>query len=68
MRSIFLLLHSILQDYRDVFEGLKHISYSSFAVDPTAVPVQPTSRRIPVALRNDIKAKLADLETKWRIK
>ena len=33
-------------------------------VDPSAVPVQHTSRRIPVALRNEVKAKLADLEKK----
>ena len=40
----------------------------SDTVDRTAVHVQYTSRWIPVALRNDIKAKLADLETKGIIK
>ena len=33
-------------------------------VDPSAVPVQHTSRRIPVALKKEVKAKLEDLERK----
>ena len=67
-KHIPLTTHSILQDCRDVVEGLGHISCSSFTVDPTAVPVQHTSWRIPVALRNEVKAKFADLETKGIIK
>ena len=33
-------------------------------VDPSAVPVQHSSRRIPVALKKEVKAKLEDLERK----
>ena len=63
-----LTTQSILQDYKHVFEGLGHIDCSSFIVDPSAMPVQHTSRRIPVALRNEVKAKFADLEKKGIIK
>ena len=41
-----LAAQSILQDYQDVFKGLGHIGTSSFVVDPSAIPVQHTSRRI----------------------
>ena len=37
-------LTSILQDYKDIFKGLGYSGYSSFQVDPTALPVQHTSR------------------------
>ena len=60
--------HSILQDYRDVFEELGHISCSSFTVDPTAMPFQHTSRQIPVVLWNEVKSKFADLDTTGIIK
>lgn len=40
------------------------IGTSSFVVDPSAIPVQHTSRRIPVALKKEVKAKLEDLERK----
>lgn len=53
---------SVLRDYQDVFKGLGHIGISSFVVDPSAVPVQHTSRRIPVALKKEVKTKLEDLE------
>jgi len=59
-----LTVQSILKDYEDVFKGLGHIGISSFVVDPAAVPVQHTSRRIPIALKKEVKAKLADLERK----
>ena len=55
---------SVLRDYQDVFKGLGHIGISSFVVDPSAVPVQHTSRRIPVALKKEVKTKLEDLERK----
>ena len=45
-----LTAQSILHDYQDVFKGLGHIVTSSFVVDPSATPVQHTSRRIPIAL------------------
>ena len=57
-----LTAQSILQDYQDVFKGLGHIGTSSFVVDPSATPVQHTSRRIPIALKTEVKAKLEDLE------
>ena len=53
---------SVLRDYQDVFKGLGHIGISSFVVDPSAVPGQHTSRRIPVALKKEVKTKLEDLE------
>lgn len=59
-----LTAQSILRDYKDVFNGLGHIGTSSFVVDPSAVPVQHTSRRIPVALKKEVNAKLEDLERK----
>ena len=57
-----LTVQSILQDYQDVFKGLGHIGTSSFVLDPSAIPVQHTSRRIPIALKTEAKAKLEDLE------
>ena len=57
-----LTAQSILQDYQDVFKGLGHIGTSSFVVDPSATPVQHNSRRIPIALKKEVKAKLEDLE------
>jgi len=68
VKHVPLTAQSILQDYRDVFEGLEHIGCSSFVADPSAVPVQHTSRRIPVALQKEVKAKLACVESKWIIK
>ena len=57
-----LTAQSILHDYQDVFKGLGHIGTSSFVVDPSATPVQHTSRCIPIALKKEVKAKLEDLE------
>ena len=53
---------SILRDFGDVFKDLRHIGTSRFVVDPSAVPVQHTSRHIPVALKREVTAKLTDLE------
>ena len=64
VKNVSLTAQRVLRDYKDVFEGLGHIGCSSFVVDPSAVPVQHTSRRIPIALRNEVKAKLVDLEKK----
>ena len=61
VKHVPLTVQSILTDYRDVFEGLGHIGCRSFVVDPSAVPVQHTSRRLPIALQEEVKAKLADL-------
>ena len=62
MKQAPLTAQIILQDYQDVFKGLGHIGTSSFVVDPSATPVQHTSRRIPIALKNEVKAKVEDLE------
>lgn len=53
---------NILRDYGDVFNGLRHIGTSRFVVDPSAVPVQHTSRRIPVALKREVTGKLTGVE------
>jgi len=53
---------SVLRDYQDVFKGLEYIGTSSFVVDSSAIPVQHTSRRIPVALKKEVITKLKDLE------
>jgi len=53
---------SVLRDYQDVFKGLGYIGTSSFVVDSSAIPVQHTSRRIPVALKKEVITKLKDLE------
>ena len=57
-----LTAQSILHNYQDVLKGLGHIGTCSFVVDPSARPVQHTSRRIPIALKKEVKAKLEDLE------
>ena len=62
VKQVPLTAQSILQDYQDGFKGLGHIGISSFVVDPSATPVQHTSRRIPIALKKEVKAKLQDLE------
>jgi len=54
----------ILDNYKDVFEGLGHIGDSSFVLNPDIKPVQHTPRRIPIALQDKVKDKLDDLETK----
>lgn len=55
---------SIFQGYQDVFKGLEHIGTSNFVLDPSAEPVGHTSRCIPVALKDEVKAKLKDPERK----
>ena len=55
---------TILRDFKDVFEGLGHIGDASFVVDQAVTPVQHTTRRIPVALQKEVKAKIDDLEQK----
>ena len=54
----------ILQDYKDVFEGLGNIGKASFTVDPEVRPVHHAPRRIAVTLHKEIKAKLEELEKK----
>ena len=54
----------ILSNYKDVFEGLGHIGDTSIITDPSVKPVQHAPRRVPVALRDRVKATLDDLERK----
>jgi len=54
---------TILTTYRDVFEGLGHISNSTVLTDKTVKPVRHTSRCVPVTLREEVKKnQLVDLE------
>ena len=59
---------TILTAYKDVFEGLGHIGDSTFMVNETVKPVQHAPRRVPVALREEVKKKLTDLEKRGIIK
>ena len=43
----------------NVFNGLGHIGDSTFRLSSDIKPVQHTQRRFPVALQDDVKAKLA---------
>lgn len=61
-KQALLSAESILRDFGDVFKDLRHIGTSRFVVDPSAVPVQHTSRHIPVALKREVTGKLTDLE------
>ena len=59
----------ILKEYKDVFEGLRHIgAASTFVVDPNQSPVQHIPGRIAVALKKGVKAKVEELESKGIIK
>ena len=59
---------TILTAYKDVFEGLGHIGDSTFMVNETVKPIQHAPRRVPVALRAEVKEKLTDLEKRGFIK
>ena len=69
-KSIHVLKHSyltrdqILSDYKDVFKGLGHIGDATIVTDPSVKPMQHSPRRVPVALRDKVKAKLDDVEKK----
>ena len=54
----------ILQDYKDVFEGLGNIGKASLTVDPEVTPVHHAPRRIAVTLHKEVKAKLEELDKK----
>jgi len=64
LKSCYLTRDQILGDYKDVFEGLGHIGDTTIVTDPSVKPVQHSPRRVPVALRDKVKAKLDDLEEK----
>ena len=48
----------ILRDYTDVFEGLGHIGDTKIVTDHGIKPVQYSPRRVLVALRERVEAKL----------
>ena len=54
----------ILVQFKDVFEGLGHIGDTTIITDPSVKPVQHSPRRVPVPLRDKVKAKLDDMERK----
>ena len=64
LKSGNLTRDQILSNYKDVFEGLGHIGDTTIITDPSVKPVQHAPRRVPVALRGRVKAKLDDLERK----
>lgn len=53
-----------MMPYKDVFEGLGHIGDTTIITDSNIKPVQHSPRRVTVALRDKVKAKLDDLERK----
>ena len=53
-----------MANYRDVFEGLGHIGNTTIVTDPLVKPTQHSPRRVPIALRDKVKEKLEDLESK----
>ena len=55
---------NVLQEYKDLFKGLGLLGHTTLVTDPEVKPVQHTHRRIPVALQEDVKSKLKDLEDK----
>ena len=54
----------ILQDYKDVFEGLRNTGKASFTVDTEVTPVHHAPQRIAVMLHKEVKGKLEELEKK----
>ena len=63
-----LTTNAILTSYKDVFEGLAHIGNSTFVTDDKVKPVQHSPRWVPVALLEEVKEKLLDLEKRGIIK
>ena len=62
MADLPLTKEKILSSYKDVFDGLGHIGNSSLVTVDNIKPIQHTPRRVPVALRDEVKDKLSDLE------
>ena len=54
----------LMNKYQDVFNGLGHIGNAKIVIDPSVLPVQHSPRRIPVALLEDVKKKITELEEK----
>ena len=58
----------LFSKYHDVFTGLGHIGNVKIVVDKNVTPVQHSPRRVPVALREDVKKKIIELQEKGIIK
>ena len=50
------------------FEGLGHIGDTKFVLDPSVQPLQHNPRRVPIAIQDKVRAKIADLEKKGILK
>ena len=64
LESKFLTREQIMANYGDVFEELGHIGNTTIVTDPLVNPTQHSARRVPKALRDKVKEKLEDLESK----
>ena len=56
-------LSSVLDKYSDVFCGLGHIGTYHIDVDTSVTPVRNINRRVPFALRDELKSTLDKMET-----
>lgn len=52
----------ILLEYKDVFEGLGHIGYYHIELREDAKPSQDAPRTVPVAMREELKQRLKEME------
>jgi len=58
---------TVLQEYNDVFTGLRYIGNYKIELTKGAVPKQDAPRTVPVLLRDDLKKKLHEMEQKGHI-
>ena len=58
---------AILREHNDVFNGLGYIGNYKIELTEGAVPKQDVPRTVPVALRDDLKKKLHEMEQKGHI-
>ena len=58
---------AILREHNDVFTGLGYIGNYKIELTEGAVPKQDAPRTVPVALRDDLKKKLHEMEQKGHI-
>ena len=58
---------AILREHNDVFTGLGYIGNYKIELTEGAVPKQDAPRTVPVALRDDLKKKLHEIEQKGHI-
>ena len=62
-----LIKDAILREHNDVFTGLGYIGNYKIELTEGAVPKQDVPRTVPVALRDDLKKKLHEMEQKGHI-